>query len=172
MALQTKPADRPVVLVEDFLLPSHFKRALFHALFNVFEVPLVLCLPSAVCSLTLTGANTGIVVDIGHTETRVMPVFDHHLISSAFSFHVLGVQDALDNLAQLILSRREELVTSLAVAGNDAGDGIDTEGLVDELKVVTVNQMRGLWLQDMAFRIGAVHAQSVETTEEEVRVHK
>jgi uncharacterized membrane protein YgcG len=154
VALQSKPTERPVVLVEDFLVSPHFRRALVTALFEVYEVPLVLCLPHAVCSLTLTGCTSGVVVDVGEAETRVMPVFDNFLISSAFIFRGLGMADARSELARLVVARRTDLLASLPV---DAFG--DTANVAAELSTgVHASGADQTWIKDMLYRLGAVYS--------------
>ena len=153
VALQTKPTERPVVVVENFLMPSQFRKALVYCLFDVYEVPLVLMLPTPVASLTLTGANTGIVIDIGEQETRVMPVFENHMVYDAFVYQRLGVADALEVMTQRIISRRSKLVQSL-----EESSFCDTTGLLEQLKDISDDGVDQTWLKDLAFRLAAVYS--------------
>ena len=144
-----------MVIVQDFLMASQFRRALLTCLFEIFEVPLVLCLPKEACALTLTGATSGIVLDIGERETRAMPVFEGHLISSAFINNGLGMADARKALATLIVDRRQDLVASL-----DADSFGNTDGLAEQLSGTKLEDADQTWLRDLICRLGSVHSKT------------
>ena len=151
VALQTKPTERPVVLVEDHLMSTYFRRALVTCLFEVFEVPMVLFLPKAVGALTLTGTTTGIVLDVGEHETRVMPVYDSHLLIDAFTYIRLGVSDAKTDLARMIVAQRNELIQSL-----DPDEFGDVAALAEQVEGVRPEQADSTWIHDITVRLAAV----------------
>ena len=66
---------RKVIVAEETLLPYRIKEAICRVLFTYFQVPSVTFLSSHVLALASTGLRTGLVVDIGWYDTRVLPVF-------------------------------------------------------------------------------------------------
>ena len=59
---------------EGTLLAYRIKEAICRVLFTYFQVPTVTFLSSHVLALTSTGMRTGLVVDIGWHDTRILPV--------------------------------------------------------------------------------------------------
>jgi actin-related protein 10 len=65
---------RKVIVSESTLLPYRIKEAICRVMFTYFQVPSVTFLSSHVLALASTGLRTGIVVDIGWHDTRILPV--------------------------------------------------------------------------------------------------
>jgi actin-related protein 10 len=65
---------RKVLVAEPTLLPYRIKEAICRVLFTYFQVPSVTFLSSHVLSLASTGIRTGLVIDIGWHDTRILPV--------------------------------------------------------------------------------------------------
>lgn len=74
--LLVTPKDRRVVVVESLLCPSDFRETLAQVLFKHYEVGSVLFAPSHLVALLTLGTNVGLVVDVGHAETVVVPVYE------------------------------------------------------------------------------------------------
>ena len=66
---------RKVIVAEPTLLAYRIKEAICRVLFTYFQVPSVTFLSSHVLALASTGLRTGLVVDIGWHDTKVLPVF-------------------------------------------------------------------------------------------------
>ena len=64
-----------MVVVENILGSSLAKSVLARVLFKHYEVSSVLYLPSHLVALLPLGVETGLVVDLGHSETSVLPVY-------------------------------------------------------------------------------------------------
>lgn len=73
--LLTDPRARHVLLIENPLMPLRVKRLLISVLFENLGVPSVSFVPSPVVALMAAGRDTGLVIDVGHLETSVTPVF-------------------------------------------------------------------------------------------------
>jgi len=73
--LLVDPRDQRVVLCEELLAPKAMRDALAWALFEHYEAPSVLFAPAQAMALLPTGGSTGLVVDLGAEEVRVLPVF-------------------------------------------------------------------------------------------------
>ena len=65
---------RKVLVAEPTLLPYRIKEAICRVAFTYFQVPSVTFLSSHVLALASTGLRTGIVIDIGWHDTRILPV--------------------------------------------------------------------------------------------------
>ncbi|PFH33839.1 actin-like protein ALP4 [Besnoitia besnoiti] len=70
--LMIQPKDRSVVLCEGMMRNPAEKAALVQLLFEVYDVPSIAFVPGLVSPLYCCGVDTGIVVDVGHWETRVL----------------------------------------------------------------------------------------------------
>lgn len=74
--LLVNPKERRVVVVESVLCPTEFRETLAKVLFQHFEVPSVLFAPSHLLSCFPLGTQNVLVVDVGYSETLVLPVFE------------------------------------------------------------------------------------------------
>jgi actin-related protein 10 len=63
-----------VLIAEDTLVPLRIKEGICRVLFTYFQVPSVTFLSSGVLALVSTGLRTGLVIDIGWYDTRILPV--------------------------------------------------------------------------------------------------
>ena len=61
---------------QDWLAPQQYRQALCHVLFEQLSVPSVLFVSSTEALLYTSGESTGIMVDVGDAETRVMPIYE------------------------------------------------------------------------------------------------
>ncbi|KAK3092796.1 hypothetical protein FSP39_007301 [Pinctada imbricata] len=95
--LLVNPKDRRVVVCESMLCPSQFRETLALVLFKQYEVPSVLFAPSARLALLTLGINVGLVIDLGYTETEVVPVYENIPVIKALQSLPLGSK-AIHNL--------------------------------------------------------------------------
>lgn len=68
--------DRRIVICESMLCPSQFRETLAKVLFIHFEVASVLFGSSHLFCLMTLGTTTGLVMDLGYSETVVLPVYE------------------------------------------------------------------------------------------------
>ncbi|GAA5892366.1 hypothetical protein JCM6882_003652 [Rhodosporidiobolus microsporus] len=73
--LMVDPKTRKVIAVENPLLSTAVKDMIARVLFDNLQVPSLSFASAPVLSLLAAGAVTGLVVDVGHLETTVVPVF-------------------------------------------------------------------------------------------------
>jgi actin-related protein 10 len=66
--------NRKVIVSEETLVGYRIKEGICRVLFTYFQVPSVTFLSSHVLSLASTGLRTGLVIDIGWHDTRILPV--------------------------------------------------------------------------------------------------
>ncbi|EPQ52784.1 actin-domain-containing protein [Gloeophyllum trabeum ATCC 11539] len=74
-SLLTDPKSRKVILVEHPLLPLHVKEKMARILFTNLQVPSISFASSHLLSLLAVGRITGLVLDCGHLESTVLPIF-------------------------------------------------------------------------------------------------
>ncbi|ELU12418.1 hypothetical protein CAPTEDRAFT_226238 [Capitella teleta] len=83
--LLVNPKERRVVIVESMLTTTtHFRNTLADVLFKHYEVPSVVFAPGHLVCLFTLGVSTGLIMDVGYTETTVMPVFEGTAILKAW----------------------------------------------------------------------------------------
>ena len=82
--LDIDPEDHTVLLVESWPnRPVEDREKLIRVLFDTFRVPSLAVLPQGPLVLASYGITTGLVVDIGESSTRALPVFDGRTLSHA-----------------------------------------------------------------------------------------
>ncbi|KAI0789908.1 actin-domain-containing protein [Abortiporus biennis] len=74
-SLLTDPKSRKVIICEHPLLPLHVKECIARILFNNLQVPSISFASSHLLALFASGNITGLVLDCGHLETTVLPIF-------------------------------------------------------------------------------------------------
>lgn len=124
------PSDRNVIVCENQYWPYAFKNALARVLFEL-GVPGVLFIPATPAPLYLTGKESGLVVELGHHETRVVPAasgFQQHL---AMCMAAVGMAAVIKKARELAPSLSEEDLVELVPqgcfvrAGDDEKEGTD-----------------------------------------------
>lgn len=88
--LLVSPKERKLVVVENVFGRSLVRNSLAHALFRHFEVSSVLFVPSHLMALSTLAITNGVVVDMGYTETTVMPIYSGVQILQAFQDQSFG----------------------------------------------------------------------------------
>ncbi|KAG0253102.1 hypothetical protein BG011_006540 [Mortierella polycephala] len=73
--LLTDPKQRKVIICESPLAPIALKETIAKVLFEKLQVPSVSFTPSHLLALLTTGTATGLVIDCGHLETSVLPIY-------------------------------------------------------------------------------------------------
>lgn len=74
--LLVNPKDRRIVVVDSILGSSRFKETLARVLFRHYEVSSILFAPSHLLPLFTLGIRTALVLDVGHREATVIPVYE------------------------------------------------------------------------------------------------
>lgn len=129
--LLVNPKDRRVVIVENLLGSSLFKETLVKVLFKHYEVSSVLCAPSHLVSLFSLGVNTGLVLDVGHKEATLVPVYEGVPILAAWQAQPLAGEAIQEAVKADLICRG--LVTSSVVGDSPARVGDNPELLTEEL---------------------------------------
>ncbi|KAG0241354.1 actin-domain-containing protein [Mortierella sp. GBAus27b] len=73
--LLTDPKQRKVIICESPLAPLGLKQTIAKVLFEKLQAPSVSFTNSHLLALLTTGTTTGLVIDCGHLETSVLPIY-------------------------------------------------------------------------------------------------
>jgi len=129
--LLVNPKDRRVVIVENLLGSSLFKDTLVKVLFRHYEVSSVLCAPSHLVSLFSLGVNTGLVLDVGHKEATLVPVYEGVPILAAWQAQPLAGEAVQEAVKADLICRG--LVTSSVIGDSPQRVGDTPELLTEDL---------------------------------------
>ncbi|XP_050703035.1 actin-related protein 10-like [Eriocheir sinensis] len=103
--LLVNPKDRRVVIVENLLCSSVVRDTLAKVLFRHYEVLSVLFVPSHLVALMTLGISTGLVLDLGHKEATLMPIYEGVVVFQAWQALPLGGRLIERSLSELLLDR-------------------------------------------------------------------
>ncbi|GJN93573.1 hypothetical protein Rhopal_006630-T1 [Rhodotorula paludigena] len=73
--LMIDPKTRKVIVLENPLLPTRVKELIARVLFDNLQVPSLSFASTPLLALMAAGTLTGLVIDVGHLETTVLPIF-------------------------------------------------------------------------------------------------
>lgn len=124
--LVSNPKDYPVVLVERPFFPKELSKHIAQVLVEGHQVPGVRRVSEPVVSLFTTGAKTGIVVDIGTSETIVCPVYEGYPIE----YNVKIIQCGFDDLRRKF---RNELLVQYEKSPEEDIVGEINDDLMDDI---------------------------------------
>ncbi|KAH8421458.1 hypothetical protein KR009_008315 [Drosophila setifemur] len=122
--LLVSPKERKFVVVENVFGPTVLRETLARVLFVHFDVSSVLFVPVHMIALSTLAVPTAVVVDIGYSETSVMPVFSGVQIMSAFKDQSYGGKAV-----------HAEIKRQLLEAG--VKESLLTESVLEDIKVRT-----------------------------------
>jgi len=120
--LSVSPKDRRVVVCDQVYSPAPFRRALAFVLFKRLVVPSVSFVTDLVLPLYLTGLSSGIVVDCGHTSSRVLATFAGVPVLSAFGEAAAGGRHIQCRLRKLLRKSLPATQASIAAKWIDNSD--------------------------------------------------
>ncbi|KAI8063445.1 actin family [Gongronella butleri] len=107
--LLTEPKSRKVILCESPLTPVILKQTVARLLFDYFQVPSLTFVPVHLTALLTTGVTTGLVVDVGHLETTVVPIYSARPMVPCMSSSPLA-GDAVSNRLRALLLAHGRLI--------------------------------------------------------------
>jgi len=152
--LVVNPKDRRVVIVESVLCPILFRNTLAEVLFMHFEIPSLVYVPSHLMALFTLGISTAMVMDVGYSETSVLPIYAGVPVLSACETIPLGGQ-AIHRRIEAELMEKATVKTAdsderfLAEILSELGEPLN-ESVLEDIKVRTcfvTPRARGLILQ-------------------------
>ncbi|KIO34497.1 hypothetical protein M407DRAFT_209681 [Tulasnella calospora MUT 4182] len=140
-SLLADPKSRKVIVIESPLLPLAVKDMFARILFHNLEVPSVSFMPSHLLSLLSVGRVTGLVLDCGHTESTLLPVYASRPMFSNIRTSPLAGSRLTSHLRALLLlfASYRAPPTIIRAAAQPAvatrvPEEILTEALVEEVK--------------------------------------
>ncbi|KAI0833618.1 actin-domain-containing protein [Trametes gibbosa] len=143
-SLLTDPKSRKVILVEHPLLPLHIKEIIARVLFNNLQVPSISFASSHLLALLAAGRITGLVLDCGHLETTVLPVFSFRPLYPHLRTTPLAGERLSSHIKALLLMFGTYIppATSLSAAMNIPAasrsvrvpQDVLTDNVIDEIK--------------------------------------
>ncbi|PWN21271.1 actin-like ATPase domain-containing protein [Microstroma glucosiphilum] len=101
--LLTDPAARKVILVENPHMPTLIRETIYEVLFLNLRVQMVAPMSTALLSVFATGCLTGLVVDVGALETRIVPVCHGRPLLTHFASTTRGGRGLERRLRALLL---------------------------------------------------------------------
>ncbi|GFR07102.1 actin-related protein 10, partial [Trichonephila clavata] len=149
--LAVNPKDRRVVIVESVLCPTLFRNTLAEVLFMHFEIPSLVYVPSHLMALFTLGISSALVMDVGYSETVVLPIY--------CGVPILNTYESLPVAGQLIHRRIEAELMEKAYVKTSAPNERPLaevlseplkESILEDIKVRTcfvTPRARGLILQ-------------------------
>ena len=101
--LRTPPEEQPLLITEDPLNPKANREKTIQIMFEAFDIPGLYLSTNQLLSLYAMGCTSGLVVDLGHMSSRIVPVLKGQVLTSAVTrLDIAGSQ--LTNYLQELLS--------------------------------------------------------------------
>merc|ERR1719343_907720 len=85
--------------------PKANRERLTKMMFEEFQVPAMYVAVGAVLSLYASKRNSGIVLDCGHTSSRVVPIYEGHVLPHATLFVNVAGKDANESMQKMLHQR-------------------------------------------------------------------
>lgn len=100
-------------MVENVFGQTIIRETLAKALFRHFEVSSVLYVPSHMIALSTLAVPHGVVIDMGYSETTVMPIFSGVQVMQAFQDQKYGGRAVQEEIKRMLVATgvREELLS-------------------------------------------------------------
>lgn len=122
--LLVNPKERKVVIVESVLCPTEVREVFAKVLFRHFEISSILFVSSHLVTLSTLAIDTAVVVDIGHKEAIVIPVYS-------------GVQVLHSWQAQPLAAETVHAEIKRQLLENGVSSDLLTNDVIEEIKVRT-----------------------------------
>jgi len=100
--LQANPHERRVVICESLLVSNGFRKALAYVLFIRLGVVSIFFAPNTMLSLYPCDMKTGIVVDCGYLDTRILPIYEGIALLYALGWCALASEAVHTNIGALL----------------------------------------------------------------------
>ncbi|RKP17211.1 actin-like 6B, isoform CRA_b, partial [Rozella allomycis CSF55] len=88
--LRVEYKDMPVLIVESVLFSKESRHAIAQLMFDKFQVPALYLVKDSVATCFTSGRSSGLVVDVGHYNTKVTPVHDGYVLASTITSQPLA----------------------------------------------------------------------------------
>merc|ERR1740121_956974 len=111
-ALETNPADHPILLTEPPLNPAANREKMTQMMFDIFGVPAIFIAITNVLALYSAGRSTGITVDSGESVTHICPVSEGYAVAHAIVSLKVAGREMTEHLMQLLNERGYSFTTT------------------------------------------------------------
>lgn len=129
--LLVNPKERRVVICDSMLKPIEIRNLIAKILFKHFEVVSVVYMPSHLLALFTCGLSSGLVVDVGFSETVAVPVFEQGSILNGLEFIDLAASSLHEHIHKHIMESGVVLVENQEKPAKDHVKNIDSRVLED-----------------------------------------
>jgi actin-related protein 10 len=120
--LLANPESVKITILESMTCPFKFKQALAEVLFRRFKAPLLEFLPAQPFALVALNKKSGIVVDIGYSETTVLPVVSNCSLLHAMQSAPIGANSIHSRISDLLQGMSPVLPPNFVLE-----DGVDSD---------------------------------------------
>lgn len=147
--LLADPKQRKVIICESPLTPTILKQTIAQVLFKHLQVPSISFLPTHLLALLTTAKDTGLVIDCGHLETTVLPIYCSRPLNPFIASTPIAGKKLTDTLKFLLQHHASLYIPShyRQTAPLDVPEGILTSELVEDIKtqICFVEPTRGFY---------------------------
>lgn len=110
--LKMDPQAHPVLLTEPPLNPKSNREKLTQIMFDIFKVPMMILASQPGLALSASGRSTGVIIDIGDSITRVVPIYEGNPLPQAMTRFEVAGRNITDFLVKLIIDRGYPITTA------------------------------------------------------------
>lgn len=114
--LLVNPKERKVVMVESVFCPTEVREVFAKVMFRHFEISSILFVPSHLVTLSALAIETALVIDIGHKEAMIIPVYSGVQVLHAWQAQPLAAEAVHAEIKRQLLE-----------------DGVPSDLLTDEI---------------------------------------
>ncbi|EGC32474.1 hypothetical protein DICPUDRAFT_155548 [Dictyostelium purpureum] len=140
--LLCKADERKIIIVENLFLPRLFRESLVSVLFEQFRVPMIVFInPTA--SMIPTLRTTSLIIDIGYSETRVLPIYEGIGVLKSLETITLGSETLIRELKKTLLLDHNGILVN-----NENGSIINDQ----QLTIDTINNISESTFEDILTR--------------------
>ena len=129
--LLVNPKERRVVVCDSMLKPIEIRNLIAKILFKHFEVVSVVFMPSHLLALFTCGLSSGLVVDVGFSETVAVPVYEQGTILNGLEFIDLAASSLHEHINSHIIESGFVLVENQEKPARDYVKNLDCRVLED-----------------------------------------
>lgn len=97
----------PALVILHYDYTDSFKYALLSVLHHM-NVQAICCIDSSVCNTIGSGYNNALIIDIGYSNTRIMPVYHDTTVIPSFQLLDIGIQHCIGMLIELVTINRSD----------------------------------------------------------------
>uniref|UniRef100_A0A914W935 Actin related protein 10 n=1 Tax=Plectus sambesii TaxID=2011161 RepID=A0A914W935_9BILA len=147
------PKERRVVVVESVLTPSEHRDLIARALFENLDVPSILFAPSHLLACFPFGTQNALVIDVGHKESVVIPVFEGVAMLNSWEASPVGTSAVHSKLRELLLAKASFDTAGQGVVPAKGFAEVFTDELLEDICVrfcFVTNLERGRLIQAAA----------------------